>query len=327
MFFKYYTERMLILRYGIGSSHAKIILIGDHSVVYGYPAIALPLPGVALTVHMQERPTGFGQILHSRYYDGPLDRALAELDGMKQLIERLLQYFEAYQLNFEMTIHSALPAERGMGSSAATGIAIIRAIFDFFKRPIAHNALLKWADFSEGLIHGTPSGLDAATVSANTPIWFIKGQLPQQVAINTSGYLVIADSGIKGRTGAAVALVRQHVTDDPTHFKPLLQQLGQLTTQVKTELTTGDLKQLGQHLNLAQRNLKELGVSSAALDQLIATARQHGALGAKLTGGGQGGCMIAICADKASANNLATQLKAAGAIETWIQALTEISNS
>ncbi|MFD1672214.1 mevalonate kinase [Agrilactobacillus yilanensis] len=314
------------MRQGYGFSHAKIILIGEHAVVYGQPAIALPLPSVKLTVTMQQT-TQQAQLLHSRYYDGPLDRAMAQLTGIQKLIQALLRHFQQPNESFELTIESDLPAERGMGSSAATAIGIIRCFYDYFKTKLPTQTLLNWADFSEKIIHGKPSGLDAATASAKTPIWFVKGQMPYELQFKTKGYLVIADSGIKGRTSTAVALVRQELTDAPIIFKPKIAKLGQLTTAVKANLAQGDLKALGQNLTLAQQQLKDLGVSSKALDRLIQVALTHGALGAKLTGGGQGGCLLALAPDLATAENLQQALSAAGAIDTWRQPLAEINHT
>lgn len=313
------------MRQGHGFSHAKIILIGDHSVVYGYPAIALPLPSVTLKVLIQQTDQQ-QQIIHSRYYDGPLDQALAELTGIQHLIQALLQHFQQPNESFDLTITSQLPAERGMGSSAATAIGIIRGFYDYFNKNLTQTKLLKWADYSEKIIHGKPSGLDAATASAKTPIWFVKQQLPQALRFKTAGYLVIADSGIKGRTGAAVALVQRQVIEAPSEAKPRLATLGDLTSQVKHNLATGQLNALGQNMTQAQAQLKALGVSSPQLDALQAVALAHGALGAKLTGGGQGGCLIALAKDQTAAHDLQQALKAGGARTTWCQPLAEIQN-
>lgn len=311
------------MRQGHGNSHAKIILIGEHSVVYGYPAIALPLPSVQLNVTIQETMTQ-SQILHSRYYDGPLDQALAQLSGIQALIQNLLLHFEQPKASFDLTIESQLPAERGMGSSAATAIALIRGFYDYFQKTLTQEQLLNWAAFSEKIIHGKPSGLDAATTSAKTPIWFVKGQVPQAFDFQTQGYLVIADSGVKGRTGTAVALVQQHLVDAPDVFKPKLEELGTLTHSVRQDLVAGNLTHLGENLTQAQAQLKTLGVSSKKLDQLQDVALKHGALGAKLTGGGQGGCLIALTTDMAKAIHLQKILKQNGAIATWSQPLAEI---
>lgn len=112
-----------------GSSNAKIILIGDHSVVYGQPAIALPLPSV--TTHVTMTATDHEQLLTSRYYDGPIAQMHQNLAGVATLIKTLLRRFDAVNTPFHMTITSDLPAERGMGSSAAAAVAITRAMYAF----------------------------------------------------------------------------------------------------------------------------------------------------------------------------------------------------
>lgn len=113
---------------GIGTSHAKIILIGEHSVVYGQPAIALPLPEVKLTVTITKLDSE-QQLLDSRYFSGSITEAPENMLGIKTLILALINQFDGQSDGWKMNITSMLPAERGMGSSAASAIAIIRAFF------------------------------------------------------------------------------------------------------------------------------------------------------------------------------------------------------
>ena len=154
----------MVKQQGIGTSHAKIILMGEHSVVYGQPAIALPLPSVQLSVTLSSRQDN-QRIIKSRYYHGSLENLPSSMIGIKKLIDTLSARFNDQETGWDLKIESQLPAERGMGSSAASAIAIIRAFFDYYDEPLDRTLLLQLADVEEQITHRSPSGLDAATVS------------------------------------------------------------------------------------------------------------------------------------------------------------------
>lgn len=140
-------------------------------MVYGQPAIALPLPSVTTQVVM--RSADNGQTIASRYFDGPIAQMGQNLAGVAALITTLLDRFDGQATPFAMTITSDLPAERGMGSSAAVAVAITRAMYRFFQRLLNRELLLSTVDIAEKITHGNPSGIDAATVSSDVPIWFV----------------------------------------------------------------------------------------------------------------------------------------------------------
>lgn len=298
-----------------GASCAKIILIGEHAVVYGQPAIALPIKSIKLTATVT--PTAGPQVIHSTFYSGRLAAAQPPFTGLTKLIKQLLTFFSAAQQGFDLMIDSALPAERGMGSSAACAIAIIRAFYGAFDTPLDRPTLLNWAAVSEKAIHGNPSGLDAATTSAERPQWFIRGEAPKPIHFPTRGFLVIADTGEMGQTGAAVGHVADLLRRDHTKFQPVIEHIGSASRKAAVALAQDDLKALGTQLTVAQTALAQMGVSAASLDRLIEAAIQAGALGAKLTGSGQGGCMIALAADHATAHAVVQALTVAGAAATW----------
>jgi len=301
-----------------GISHAKIILIGDHSVVYNQPAIALPLPAIKTTVSIAKR-ANHQQLFSSRYFSGSISEMPLDLTGNATLIKALLERFNAQDTGFELNIESDLPAERGMGSSAAAAVAITRAIYHFFDHSLSKKQLIDDANIAEHITHGNPSGIDVATTSSRNPVWFLHNQGSSELNLNLSGALVVADTGIQGQTSEAVNLVAEARRTDFDQTNAYIEKLGRLTTFARIAIEDNNLISLGDSLNEAQRLLVKLNVSHPKIDQLVKVALNNGALGAKLTGGGMGGCMICLADSVSSAVNLQSVLSNAGAINTWIQ--------
>ncbi|MHC9532616.1 mevalonate kinase [Dellaglioa sp. BT-FLS60] len=312
-----------LMHKAIGTSHAKIILIGEHSVVYSQPAIALPLPNVKISVSTEAMADK--QWITSRFYSGELKYVPMNMRGIKQVVQHILQLLNKQKQSFKLTIDSDIPSERGMGSSAATVIAIIRSLYTFFKTDISREELLLIANIAETTTHGSPSGIDAATTSSHDPIWFIKHQEAYPVPLNIEATLVIADTGIKGKTGLTVGKVRDRVLSSPDTTEKIIAELGQLTSMAKSQIATDDAISLGHTLTRSHELLKDLGVSHPKLDALVETSLANGALGAKLTGGGGGGCMIALVKTSEEALTLSHLLNRNGAIATWIQPLKKES--
>jgi mevalonate kinase len=302
----------------VKSSNSKIILIGEHSVVYGEPAIALPIRNIKTTVKIQPSKTDIQ--IKSRYFNGSLNDIHSNLLGIKNLIKQTLSEIDHASAKLLITINSEVPSERGMGSSASTAVALVRALYAYFDRPLTRTTLLKAVDISEKIIHGKPSGLDSATASASHPIWFKKDGTIKPLPINVDAYLVISDSGIKGKTSEAVEIVKNKLRFE-SDSRLLIEKLGKLTNQTADVLRQNDVTTLGTILTEAQVNLRQLGVSHPAVEKLIKIANDSGALGSKLTGGGLGGCVISLAPDLQTAEKISQQLTAGGATATWIEKL------
>ncbi|USS89667.1 mevalonate kinase [Fructilactobacillus cliffordii] len=305
-----------------GHSHAKVIFLGEHSAVYHQPAIVFPVPQANVTATLQASNQGVTTI-HSQYYSGPIADLPASMAGITALIQKLHQELNRQHQPMNLEINSTIPLGRGMGSSAAIASAIIRGYFAFFETPLSRATLTEYTDIEEKITHGNPSGIDAQTVNVSHPILYEQQQFidftPQ-----LSGFLVIADTGLAGNTKTAVNQVREFLEADPVR-QELITRLGHLTEVVKTSLTNQDLVKTGQVLTEAQAILTALGVSTTQIEQLVAVANQAGALGAKLTGSGLGGCIIALAPDYPSAKRIAAALTDYGAAQTWIQSLTELN--
>ncbi|MGM0125411.1 mevalonate kinase [Enterococcus sp. AZ194] len=302
---------------GYGKANGKIILMGEHAVVYGEPAIAFPF--LATNINATIHPCDSFQ-LHCAYYDGSLEGAPETLNSIKVLINQLQKDFPIGPLS--LNIESTIPAERGMGSSAAVAVAITRAFFDLLDQSLSQEKLLAYVEQAERIAHGNPSGIDAAATSGHDPMYFTKGHPFNFFPLNIDAFLVVADTGVKGQTREAVKDVSNLVSGDPgQEIMRHIHLLGALSKEAKKAISENQVQRLADIMNEAQQHLKKLTVSNQLLDTLIQTALSAGALGAKLTGGGRGGCMIALTNTKKEAQVVCEALEKNGAVSTWIQGL------
>lgn len=304
----------------IGTSHAKIILLGEHAVVYQQPAISLPILTIQTKVSF-ELISRTQPSLQSDYFQGNIVDMPEEMSGLKQLILATWQLLDNSQHAFHLKISSDIPDASGMGSSAAAAVAVVRALAKGFNQSISAKQLQQLANASEKVIHQNPSGIDVATTSSYQPLYFIKDQPPQALTVNLNGYLVIADSGEKGITRQSIQLVKDQQQENPKHIQTIMTDLGRLVNQSVICLKNAQLTELGQLFNQAQKQLSLLQVSTQKLDHLITIANQAGSLGTKLTGSGLGGCLIALAPNEIIAKNIASQLETGGAVKTWCQNL------
>ncbi|MDL4840184.1 mevalonate kinase [Aquibacillus rhizosphaerae] len=306
----------------VGSSHGKLILVGEHSVVYGKPAIALPLPLVEVKASVQS-VLNDTLIIDSMYYVGPLPDLPEKMHGIAACIKETLKYLEKPAEGLIIKLESTIPLGRGLGSSAAVAIAVVRSLYAYYGRKLSKGELLELAHLAETYAHGNPSGIDTAAASSDQPIWFQKGHQIESVQIGRPFYLVVADTGRVGDTHAAVASIKNKSTINPIDTQHSIDQLGEISEQARVALAHGNVKLLGNLLNAAQDKLTTLGVSDQGLNQLVNVARDAGAIGAKLTGGGRGGCIVALAHNMNEAKSIAIALEKANARKTWYFTLTE----
>lgn len=303
----------------IGKAIAKIILIGEHSVVYGKPAIAIPFKDAKIYTKI-EKTDGAIEIV-SDIFTGLLSEAPRIIHPIRDIIHRILDGLGKKHEGLKFRVWGNIPYERGMGSSAALSCSIIRAIYRFFGKSINCQDTLKLVNLTEDKIHGGASGLDANVIVKEVPIYYIKGRDFEELDMNLDAYLIIADTGIKGMTKEAVSDVKKLVVDDT--YMAYIDRLGQLSEEARRSFERADPYKLGQLMDQAQDLLRKLTVSSERLDYLIGVAKEAGALGTKLTGGGRGGCMIALFDDRKKALKAREILMEEGAVNSWITYLGE----
>lgn len=298
-----------------GIAHSKLILIGEHAVVHGQPAIALPFPLVGVEATVEHVP-GTIQI-DSSFYHGPMSSVPNTLKGIANSIEATLDYLSIPPKDLLIQVKSSIPPGKGLGSSASVAIALVKSIFSYAKSAYSDSELLELANIAETYNHGSPSGLDALTISSGSPVWFEKDRLARFIEPSGEFHFIVADSGRVGDTRSAVESVSNLLRTAPKKIQAKLNRIGELTHQAKDALEKAGKHILGQLLNEAQKELESLGVSDAGLNRLIYFARQEGALGAKLTGGGNGGCIIALAQNEVHSRQLAEKLKQFGAQAVW----------
>ncbi|BDR52249.1 mevalonate kinase [Bombiscardovia nodaiensis] len=307
-------------REGYGQTWAKTILIGEHSVVYGHPALALPLHELKMQAWAAPAAPDETPRLHALDYDGPLEQSGERFGGLRRAVEVTLKFLGHSGQGFHIRTVSDFPAGRGLGSSAAASGAVVRALLDAYQVDASQEDILNLTNEAEKITHGHPSGLDAATTAGEQPVELSAGNM-RSVQPHGAGYLVIADTGVAGSTKEAVEGVRSRLQADPDGVGQLLDSLGQEAQEAIGDLEEGQMEPLGEHMNQAQDLLNALQIGHPQLDHLVEAARSEGALGAKLTGGGLGGCMLALAADEESADRISQALKDSGAKQVWAHQL------
>lgn len=315
---------------GYGQAHGKVILMGEHSVVYGYPAIALPFDQVKIQSQISYQ---LGDIwLESEFYTGPLKAAPKDQDHLIYTIHSTIDHLHQAKGDLKITITSDLPASRGLGSSAAVAVATIRALFDYFGRDISDHDLISLAHGGEKIAHGNPSGIDVLTTAFDKAIYFRKlvdkdgATEKRAISISLPAYLIVADTKIQGQTKEAVERISRNLQIDPGQTQAWLKDLGTYALLSQQAIREKDIHRLGDLMTKAHQRLRLLEVSHPLLDHLVEKAIAFGALGAKLTGGGLGGCMICLADDKGLAGRIGARLRLEGAKKTWIYPMSERLN-
>jgi len=297
------------------TAHAKVILLGEHAVVHGAPAIALPVHGLTLTasVTRTDRPLWIDSVL----YRGPVAAAPELLAAPVTAITETLRVVGAPLSGLAVRIDGEIPAERGLGSSAAVAAAIAAAVARSCGVDLDDAQRFELTQAAERVAHGTPSGLDARSVVAESPLWFRDGQA-RALSSALGGVFVVADTGLRGRTREAVGDVAALKAAEPVRVSGILDRIREHTEAAVADLAADDRATLGARMSDTHALLRELTVSNAHLDRLVAAAEAAGALGAKLTGGGRGGCVLALADSAADAETVARAMRENGAERTWM---------
>lgn len=297
----------------------KVILFGEHAVVYGNPALAVPVHSTrarAEVADLPEDPDGWVRLEAPGTQTSSWLHEMDEADPLAAGIRLILKDLGGeLRSALRVSIESDIPVGAGMGSSAAVSVAVLRALAAHLGRELPPERVSALAYEVEKLQHGTPSGIDNTVVTYERPLYFISGQPLQFVQVGRPFTLMIGDSGGRPPTRESVAAVSERRAADPESVDRVFAEIGRISEEGRQVIESGDNRQLGSLMDRNQTLLKAIGVSSRGLEGLIRAAKRAGALGAKLSGAGRGGIMIALV-EPESAEPVGIALREAGATRT-----------
>jgi mevalonate kinase len=321
---------------------AKLILLGEHAVVYGQPAIAVPLKRLCaeatVTPAQAGEPVSVGledfehhsgnmitnpgrgvwgtqfQIPPGINMVSPEFLASPEAKPFIRLLELATADGRVPDKGWRLQVRSRIPIGCGLGSSAAVCAASFRAIHSAFDIACTPEQLAERVYETERILHGTPSGIDNTVIALEQPVLFRKGAEIRLLPLPAEDpFLVVGYSGIRHKTREVVGDVRKAWEADKATYDAIFQEIGQGTLDGTRAIEAADWPALGALMNRNQTLLERMGVSCTELEKLVLAARTAGALGAKLSGAGRGGCMVALAGDAEQAGRLKAAIEQAGA--------------
>jgi mevalonate kinase len=300
---------------GKGSGFGKVILFGEHFVVHGIPGIA---SAVNATVDAEVKKTGAGIAIRDER-KGTRGYTQEKSAQQKESIERMLRTMgmNPRKATLEISLGGDLPGFSGIGASAASSVAIARAVSEEFRMGLSDEKINEIAYEAEKAYAGTPSGIDNTAATYGGLIWFQRnlGGGPntiEKLSIEKPVEIVLGNTGIVADTKEMVTGVAVRKKRNPEKYDPLFKQAEDLVSTARKSLKEFDLEKVGNLMNENHRLLQEIEVSSRELDYLVNLAREKGAFGAKLTGGGGGGCMVALTSGKELQETVAAAMEAEG---------------
>ena len=336
------------------SAPGKIILFGEHAVVYGRPALAIPVTQVHADVELTDSSRAGIWIdapdvnLHAELNTLPSDYPIASVihnflflwQNFPSPVRRLRSApkgevrGEGRFPNLDIKITSTIPVASGLGSGAAVTVALTRALSSHLNHPMTDDEINAFAYEIEKLHHGTPSGIDNTVVTYARPVYFVKespspmgrgargeGDNIEVFKVGSPFTIVIGDTGISAPTKESVGDVRKLWEADKARWEIIFDIVGEIVAQARGSIESGKWENLGELMNENHSLLQQMTVSSPELDSLVSAARNAGALGAKLSGGGRGGNMIALVGHE-KAEEVASALMTAGAKRTLTTTVT-----
>lgn len=301
--------------YGMGQAHGKVIWFGEHAVVYHHPAIALPLTSASVRVKMT--PSETLQFI-SPFYQGALLDA-PHLEGFSHLIDALKIRLPLGNVTIEL--ETDIPVQGGLGASAAIASAMVQAAYDLTDQPLEQGTRYELTQVSEQFFHQNPSGIDAFMSMAKTAQRYRKEQAPSALDLSLDGELVVVYSNVPGNTKEAIVKIAK-ITRQTKLYKKMA-ELGHLTEDALEAILGKDLNVLGRLMNQAHALLQSFEISHPSIETLREMAMNSGALGAKLSGGGLGGIMIALFDNPDRATLFTEQLTEQGFKTYWRMSLKD----
>ena len=300
----------------VAYASGKVILFGEHAVVYGQPAIAVPVTQVRARATVEVGSSDEGQGITIVAEDLERSYTLGQAppdDVLRAIVVSTLEHIGVgTKHDLTITISSTIPIARGLGSGAAVSTAIVRALGGHFGHPLSPQAISALVYETEKIHHGTPSGIDNTVIAFEKPVYFVRDQKIEMFSVKSPFLLVIADTGVASPTRIAVSHVRRAWEREREKYEELFDEIGTIAEMGRCAIERGEIETVGRLMNENHRLLQLIGVSSPELEGLVEAAREGGSLGAKLSGAGRGGNIIALVTQE-TCSRVELMLRLAGA--------------
>lgn len=304
-----------------GSGKGKAILFGEHFVVYGFPALTAGVASETTAIITRVRSFGWKLVDNRPAMPGYKEKKYEE---QKTSIDNILKHLniDTTKTGFQIDLGGDLVCASGIGASAASCVAIARALSEEYSLGLDDNQINEAAYIGEMGYHGTPSGLDNTVSTFGGLTWFVRdlnGGPPkfEKLKLGKSADLVIASTGLTASTKVVVGDVRKKKDANPEWFDSISKEYDQLVNDARKALVELNFNKVGALMNKNHELLQQLTVSSKELDNLVEIARENGAIGAKMTGTGRGGNMIALAPDHTTMKKIAEALEKGRAAGVW----------
>ena len=285
---------------GKGIGFGKVILFNEHFVVYGLPAIASAI-GAKTTALVERR---FGSGVEIRDERPETKGYKAEKAGQqKESLDLMLKFMniDTSKSAYRVTLGGDLIAASGVGASGASCAAIARAFSEELGLNYSDEKVNEAAYEGEKGYHGTPSGIDNTAATYGGLIWYKRegsSQQMERMKLKKPVEIVMGNTGLTADTKAVVGAVKERKEKEPEKYGRIFKGAEELVRDSRKQLEAFNLNKVGENMNQNHTLLQQIGVSCPELDMLVDLARNNGALGAKLTGTGRGGYMVALTPGK-----------------------------
>lgn len=293
----------------------KIILFGEHAVVYDRPALAVPVFGVEAIATVAPGPPGSGIAIEAPDIEQSFLISSRANDPLAVAARATLEFLNEPEPDAVITVTSSIPIASGMGSGAAVAAALVAALGESLGYLIETEDWSNLVFEAEKVHHRDPSGIDNTVVCYAEPVYYKKGEDPQLFVPAKPLSFVIGNTGIQTPTYIPVNRVRDLWKHNKHAYEGIFSDIGGLVELAKHNIETGNLLAIGELMKQNHSLLKQLGVSNQKLNLLCDIALQAGAYGSKLTGAGDGGNMVALVKPE-HAPRVQAALEKAGAVST-----------
>lgn len=299
----------------VGKGFGKVILFGEHYVVYGNASIASGISSHTTAELVQGTEPGFKITDNRVTAEGYKEKYAEAMHDSVKLMNDAVWHLDFDKNPVHVTLEGDLYCASGVGASAANCVAMARAVSEHFNLNLSDEEINKCGLEGDKAYAGTPSGIDNTCSTYGQPILFRKNLEggPNQMDLLKVGkplYVLLVSTGITTKTSIAVGILRENKEKDPGRFAGIFKEAEDIALQGKDALEAGDLNRIGQLLNRNHELLRESGVSHTYLDCLVDFMRRNGAIGAKMTGGGRGGYMVALFPDEKAQERAASACEA-----------------